>query len=171
VSVYENICLRTAAPHAPPPPPPAVFHARMLDDLMIASYYNHGSDRIILQLLHRWHMGWVGVKAVGTLAHKAAEVQLAKQQQAAGVGAGAAADTAHAAPDQQQQPQQEQQEQPQQQQGGGSLYQLKQLEGLQAAELTGQSTPVLLQVCLRVCVCICVCMCVYVCVCVLGGGG
>lgn len=31
--------------------------------MTIASYANSGSDRIVLQLLHRWHMGWAGVQA------------------------------------------------------------------------------------------------------------
>ena len=49
---------------------PAVFHARLLDDLMIASYCNNASDRIILQLLHRWHMSWASVQAFGTRANE-----------------------------------------------------------------------------------------------------
>jgi hypothetical protein len=34
----------------------AVFVAQLIDDLMLSSYCNDAADRIILQLLHRWHM-------------------------------------------------------------------------------------------------------------------
>lgn len=55
--------------------PCAVFHARMLDDLMIASYCNNGSDRIVLQLLQRWHMGWTGGQAFPNGQHDAQQPQ------------------------------------------------------------------------------------------------
>jgi hypothetical protein len=34
----------------------AVFVPQLIDDLMLSSYCNDAADRIILQLLHRWHM-------------------------------------------------------------------------------------------------------------------
>lgn len=33
---------------------------------MIASYCNNASDRIILQLVQKWHMGWAGVQHAST---------------------------------------------------------------------------------------------------------
>jgi hypothetical protein len=51
-----------------------VFHARLLDDLMVASYCNGASDRLVLQLLHRWHMGWAGAQAFSTLAKEQQEI-------------------------------------------------------------------------------------------------
>jgi hypothetical protein len=53
---------------------PAVFQARQLDDLMTASYCNGASDRIVLQLLHRWHMGWAGVQAFSSVAREQQEL-------------------------------------------------------------------------------------------------
>lgn len=34
----------------------SVFMTQMIDDLMLASYCNNATDRILLQLLHRWHL-------------------------------------------------------------------------------------------------------------------
>jgi len=48
---------------------------------MIASYCNNASDRIVLQLLHRWHMGWAGAHAFSTLASHQ-QGALTEQQQA-----------------------------------------------------------------------------------------
>jgi hypothetical protein len=58
----------------------AVFHARLLDDLVVASYCNNASDRIILQLLHRWHMGWAGPQAFNTMANEQQELLFSEQE-------------------------------------------------------------------------------------------
>jgi hypothetical protein len=47
---------------------------------MTASYCNGASDRIVLQLLHRWHMGWAAAQAFSTLAKEQQEVMPDSQQ-------------------------------------------------------------------------------------------
>jgi uncharacterized protein YgiM (DUF1202 family) len=47
---------------------------------MTASYCNGASDRIVLQLLHRWHMGWAGVQAFSSLAREQQELMPSHHQ-------------------------------------------------------------------------------------------
>ena len=47
---------------------------------MTASYCNGASDRIVLQLLHRWHMAWAAAQAFSTLAKEQQEVMPDSQQ-------------------------------------------------------------------------------------------
>jgi hypothetical protein len=51
----------------------AVFVPQLIDDLMLSSYCNDAADRIILQLLHRWHLNSSGSDGL--------QVQLAQLQQ------------------------------------------------------------------------------------------
>jgi hypothetical protein len=63
----------------------AVFVPQLIDDLMLSSYCNDAADRIIMQLLHRWHMS--SSSGEGLQVHLAQlQQQLVQRQGSGGVG-------------------------------------------------------------------------------------